>query len=522
VLTPSSARNLIVTRQAVAPYARRAGLVGVLVAIGFGLAWLPLPQAAAAVVGGAVTLLVLLHPIWGLVALIPLIPFSSLVSLQVGGFNVGGMETLLALILFAWLLRMAVRREIVIPHPPLLLPWLVWLGAILLSWLGVLSLGDALTETIKWLEMLALYLFMAATIERRHLPWLVGALLLAGTAQAVLGLYQFVFRTGPAGFLLFDGRFLRAYGSFRQPNPYAGYLGLVLPIAYSLLLWGLASRGQPSAISYQPSATPALAPERSAGASVSYRLSATPPTPYSLLLTPYILLPAFGLMLAALYASQSRGAWIGFAAALVAVSLARGGRSAVIFGLVVAVVAIAGAVGDISLPPTITERFADVLPMAGIPDVTTVQVTDANFATVERLAHWQAALAMWRDHPWLGVGFGNYAAIYPAYAVGRWLDPLGHAHNYYLNVGAEAGLVGLLGYIFFWLSAFGLAWQAIRRSQGFERALAAGGLGVLVHLSVHNGLDNLFVQGMYLHVSIVLGLLALIYRAQIDNSSRQA
>jgi putative inorganic carbon (HCO3(-)) transporter len=528
VLTPSNARNLIAARQAVTPYARRAGLVVVLIAIGFGLAWLPLPLAATALAGGAATLLVLLHPVWGLIALIPLIPFSSLVSLQVGGFNVGGMETLLALILFAWLVRMAVRREIVIPHPPLLLPWLIWLGAILLSWLGVLSLGDALTETVKWLEMLALYLFMAATVERRHLPWLVGAILLAGTAQAMLGLYQFVFRAGPAGFLLFDGRFLRAYGSFRQPNPYAGYLGLVLPMAYSLLLWGLGSRSQQSAISYQRSAisNQSLAASGQQSA-VDGRPSATSPTPSSLLptsssllLTPYFTLPAFGLMLAALYASQSRGAWIGFAAALVAVSLARGGRSAVLFGLAVAVVATTGAVGDVSLPPTITERFADVLPVAGIPDVAAIPVTDANFAAVERLAHWQAALAMWRDHPWLGVGFGNYAAIYPAYAIGRWLDPLGHAHNYYLNVGAEAGLVGLLGYLLFWLSAFGLAWQAIRRSHGFQRALAAGGLGVLVHLSVHNGLDNLFVQGMYLHVSIVLGLLALIYRAQIDNSGR--
>jgi O-antigen ligase len=516
LLTTSNARNLGAARQSVTPYARRAGLVAVLVAIGFGLAWLPLPLAAVALAGGATAFLVLLHPVWGLVALIPLIPFSSLVSLQVGGFNVGGMETLLALVLFAWLVRMAVRREIVIPHPPLLLPWLVWLGVILLSWLGVLSLGDALTETVKWLEMLALYLFMAANVERRHLPWLVGAILLAGTAQAVLGLYQFVFRAGPAGFLLFDGRFLRAYGSFRQPNPYAGYLGLVLPIAYSVLLWGLASRRQHPAVSRQRSAT------NGQPSAISRQPSATSPTSYSLLLTPYFTLPAFGLMLAALYASQSRGAWIGFAAALVAVSLARGGRSAVIFGLIVAVVATAGALGDVSLPPTITERFADVLPVAGVPDVATVQVTDANFAAVERLAHWQAALAMWRDHPWLGVGFGNYAAIYPAYAVGRWLDPLGHAHNYYLNVGAEAGLVGLLGYILFWLSAFSLAWQAIRRSQGFQRALAAGGLGVLVHLSVHNGLDNLFVQGMYLHVSIVLGLLAWIYRAQIDNSRRQA
>jgi O-antigen ligase len=288
-------------------------------------------------------------------------------------------------------------------------------------------------------------------------------------------------------------------------------------------LWGLANRVQRSAFSSQQSA---ISYQQSAGggqrAAVGRRPSATSPTSYSLLLTPYFTLPAFGLMLAALYASQSRGAWIGFAAALVAVSLARGGRSAVIFGLAVAIVATAGAVGDVSLPPTITERFADVLPVAGIPDVATIPVTDANFAAVERLAHWQAALAMWRDHPWLGAGFGNYASIYPAYAIGRWLDPLGHAHNYYLNVGAEAGLVGLLGYLLFWLSAFGLAWQAIRRSEGFPRALAAGGLGVLVHLSVHNGLDNLFVQGMYLHVSIVLGLLALVYRAQIDNSGRRA
>jgi putative inorganic carbon (HCO3(-)) transporter len=341
-------------------------------------------------------------------------------------------------------------------------------------------------------------------------------MLLAGTAQAVLGLYQFVFRAGPAGFLLFDGRFLRAYGSFRQPNPYAGYLGLVLPLAYSLVLWGLGSSKQPSAVSSQQSACPGLR----AGAVGGRRTDASS-TPYSLLLTPYFSLPAFGLMLAALYASQSRGAWIGFAAALVAVSLARGGRSAVIFGLAVAVVATGGALGDVRLPPTITERFTDILPVAGIPDIATVPVTDANFAAVERLAHWQAALAMWRDHPWLGVGFGNYAAIYPAYAIGRWLDPLGHAHNYYLNVGAEAGLVGLLGYGLFWLSAFGLGWQAIRKSEGFQRAVAAGGLGVLVHLSVHNGLDNLFVQGMYLHVSIVLGLLYLVYRAQIDNSGRQ-
>jgi hypothetical protein len=229
--------------QTIAPRARRAGLLIALIALGICLAWLPLPLAATGLLGALAIVIILLRPVWGLVGLILLIPFSPLVSLRIGGVQVGGMEALLGLILVAWLLRMATRREIVIPHPPLLLPWLLWLGVILASWTVALSLGDALAETLKWLEMLALYLFIAANVERRHLPWLVGVMLLAGMAQAALGLYQFLFRVGPESFLLFGGRFLRAYGTFRQPNPYAGYLGLVLPVAYSLVLGGLGAGG---------------------------------------------------------------------------------------------------------------------------------------------------------------------------------------------------------------------------------------------------------------------------------------
>jgi len=463
------------------PLRQTVGLFVLLLAVGVGLAWLPLPLVTAGLLGTIATALILRRPVWGLILLIPLIPFSPLVSLNVGSFRVGGMEALLVLTLGAWLLRMAAHRQIIVPHPPLLLPWLLWLGAVLASWTVALSLGDALTETLKWVEMLALYLFIVANVERRHLPWLIGAMLLTGMAQAALGLYQFLFRVGPEGFLLFGGRFLRAYGTFRQPNPFGGYLGLVLPVAYSLLLWGLTDSRQPP--------------------TGSRRLSPLP--------TLYSLLP-FGLMVAALYASQSRGAWVGFAAAVVVVSLVRGGRTAALAALAVAALAALGAAGAFQpLPPTIAQRFGDVLAVANIPDIATAEVTDANFAAIERLAHWGAALNMWRDHLWLGVGFGNYAAIYPAYAIGRWLDPLGHAHNYYLNVGAETGLIGLLAYGLFWLNAFRLGWQAVRRSRGFQRAVAVGGLGVLTHLSVHNLVDNLFVQGMYLHIGIVLALLCL-------------
>jgi O-antigen ligase len=481
---------------------RTLGLLAVLMAVGVGLAWLPLPLAVSGLVGTLAIVLILLYPVWGLILLVLLIPFSSIVSIQIGGVSVGGMEALLLLILAAWLVRMAAQRQIMIPHPPLFLPWMLWLGVILISWLGALSLGAATTESLKWLEMLALFLFIVANVRRQHIPWLVGAILLSGTAQAMLGLYQFLFRVGPEGFLLFGGRFLRAYGTFRQPNPYAGYLGLVLPIAFSLAIWGLAGGRSPTADNRLSSAS-------------------RPFSPRNLLPTSFFLI-AFGLMLAALYASQSRGAWIGFVAAVFVVGLVRGGSTTALFVALVAVLAVLGALGTFqNLAPIITQRFSGALTALSIPDISTAEVTDANFAAIGRLAHWKAALDMWRDHLWLGVGFGNYAVIYPAYAIGRWLDPLGHAHNYYLNVGAETGLLGLLAYGIFWLFALALGWAAVRRSSGFQRAVAAGGIGVLVHLSVHNLVDNLFVQGMYLHIAVVLGLLCLIYLSRIDNSAYQ-
>jgi hypothetical protein len=65
---------------------------------------------------------------------------------------------------------------------------------------------------------------------------------LAGLAQAVVGFYQYIFRVGPEGFLLFGGGTLRVFGTFEQPNPFAGYLGLIIPLALGVILGILSDR----------------------------------------------------------------------------------------------------------------------------------------------------------------------------------------------------------------------------------------------------------------------------------------
>src|SRR5438093_596581 len=139
-----------------------------------------------------------------------------------------------------------------------------------------------------------------------------------------------------------------------------------------------------------------------------------------------------------------------------------------------------------------------------------VNPTPANWAVVERMAHWQAALRMYLDHPLVGVGPGHYALAYPAYRVNDfWLDPLGHAHNLYLNLMAEMGFLGIVGYLTLvhaWVVAI------VRRYRlsvtPFDRALASGVLAGLLAVGIHNVFDNLTVHGLAIQMGLLVGLAA--------------
>ena len=183
------------------------------------------------------------------------------------------------------------------------------------------------------------------------------------------------------------------------------------------------------------------------------------------------------------------------------------------------------------IPGSLTDRLSDLPAYLGMGMWEVVQqpVTDENFSVIERLAHWIAALRMWELSPWLGVGPGNYAAVYPQVRLARWEEPLGHAHNIYLNVLAENGMLGMFAYLALWTGV--VFWlistrrrilhteneKFVRRgnvqppartaipSSAWTAALFLGVLGIIAHLSVHHLFDNLYVQGMYLHVALWLG-----------------
>lgn len=488
----------------IGPKAQTFSLVVITVVMGLTLALAPFSLAVLLVSGSFFFILALIYPIFYLYLLILIIPISSLLAIQVGGVRIGLMEVVLALALFTWLLKILAEpalsgQKVTMVAGPLAGPFLLLLGGLSLSWLITLSIGASLVETLKWVEMLAVYLYVINLLKPPQIKWVVIVILTAGLIQAGLGLYQFVFKVGPDGFLLFDGRFLRAYGTFAQPNPYGGYLGLILPLTLSLTIW----------IFTENMANLRHSRQSKLGQLLKLGLVSLP----------------LAIMVAALLASQSRGALLGFAVAGVVTLMVWSRKIALAMAGLALTGVMIGLISSFNLALTpqidssdagspynaVVQRVADAIEAINVTDVANTEVTDANFATLERLAHWQAAQAMWRDNPWLGVGIGNYAVVYPAYAVGRWLDPLGHAHNYLLNIGAEAGLVGITAYLIFWILTFGLLWTVVQNNNGFYKAVAAGAIGIVTHLHVHNLVDNLYVQGMYLHVAVILGLASVIY-----------
>ena len=102
----------------------------------------------------------------------------------------------------------------------------------------------------------------------------------------------------------------------------------------------------------------------------------------------------------------------------------------------------------------------------------------------DRWVMWAAARGMIRDRPWLGHGVNTFMANYLTYWVGGEQQPR-YAHNCYLQMAAETGLIGL--------SAFLLCLAALaRRWIAGVRALAAPQRTWLLGLSA--GLAAFLVQ----------------------------
>jgi O-antigen ligase len=484
----------------VTPSPRHPVTLLVLIALAFPLALLPLPTLALTLFYALLILLALIDPIFGLYWAILSVPAQELVYLP-GGVSYTQGAMLLAL--GAWALHTLAHPEQRIFNRRHggddLLALQVWLwGAFLWALLLAMafspySRAEAIKETLRWFEAFLIWL-MALALARR--PWqiagLIACLLLAPATEALIGVTQFITGAGPPSFRISPTLpFVRAYGTIGQPNSFAGYMNMAWPLAAAIFGFWIFDFGF------------------HAQSKIRNRVPRRGESKILLVLSSWLLLV---LLLSALAASLSRGAWVGAACGVAGLALAVGSRARrwalAALGLGVLALALGGAG---LLPDVLADRLASITRYLAIFDAGAVAITPQNFAVVERMAQMQAGWSMFLAHPLTGVGPGNYTPAYPTFAVGTWYASRGHAHNYYIHMLAETGLIGALAYVALLAGVIRQAIATLRaENRTIWRSAAIGCCGIIAAVVGHDLFENLHVLSMGIQLAAVWGLLVVL------------
>ena len=333
-----------------------------------------------------------------------------------------------AVLLFVlWAARQIISGELEIPSA--FLPLVIFGAWVAAQWAFGITVYRYQTQQ-NWLTYLA-YLFMmcaAATIAANpeRLRRFLTALAVFGALLAIFAMIQDVSGT-KAIYWMFQPSDVAAqiYGPFVNRNHYAGLMELLAPLPFLLCL--------------------SQRPER--------RLP---------------LLGAGVLMVLSVFLSRSRGGMVAVGAELVfiAVFLSRirhRAKSFAAIGVIAAVLAV--LIVWVGSDPVV-HRLTDM--------------KDAN-----RVSIFKDTLHMWWSRPVLGYGSGTFDLVYPTFQSFVVDSVINHAHNDYLELLSETGLIGAGLIVWFLVLVYRNASKQLRpgakTSDSVLIAVLAGITGLLVH-----------------------------------------
>jgi O-antigen ligase len=176
-------------------------------------------------------------------------------------------------------------------------------------------------------------------------------------------------------------------------------------------------------------------------------------------------LGGWGLMIFALLFSLTRGVWLAYLGVLGVLAVVKGGRAVLAVGVCGVLLTLFLFGAGLGVRERVTQTF------------------DLK-ANVGRSQIWLANLDMIKERPWFGWGYGNYRKFRePYYQRYPQANTTAHAHNNFLQMWVDGGLIGLGAFLFLCWVILRAGWQAYALSPpGAEplRNLALGAtLGVL-------------------------------------------
>lgn len=216
---------------------------------------------------------------------------------------------------------------------------------------------------------------------------------------------------------------------------------------------------------------------------------------------------AYGLMallvLTGIMFTFSRNAWLGVALGFVVLALTYSLRLFILLG----------GVGALALfTPLLNRRLHDIFNSS---------------QNESRVKLWQTAVQMFKDHPLLGVGNGNYVSLYDSYiAKYPWLRYQNYhrfpSHNSYLKVFSELGIIGGAALIaFLVLALFRLKKLTKQLSDNFFKPVYVGCFASFIAFLFMNFSDNLlFVPKATTYFWLMLAIGEALSKIQFEITER--
>lgn len=213
---------------------------------------------------------------------------------------------------------------------------------------------------------------------------------------------------------------------------------------------------------------------------------------------------------AGLILSFTRGAWIGFGAAVFVMALYIGWRYvAAAIGA-----AVVGAVLIVALSPQVRDRFSSFTRPS------------QDYSSTARIDIWRANIEMFKDNPILGVGYGENETLITEYyeKLGITQQDGGHAHNNFIQFLSGTGAVGLLTYLAFSVLAFGMTHRLILHAKKVDdrwllaMALAAIGAQMVIHVGglTEASFKSAQINHQYL---LILALMVALFRSAFKTTT---
>ena len=265
------------------------------------------------------------------------------------------------------------------------------------------------------------------------------------------------------------------FGPYVNRNHFAGLMGMLFPIVMVLFLFS------------RPSSR-----EKSFRKKVSDLLDRS--------LRNVHLLLGFGAVVVALsiFLSLSRGGILSLCVSVALLGFLLSKRISTRKGrllLIVTIVVIFYAVGWFGWTP-VFERFRSIRTVQG-------EISEL------RLDIWKDSLGLMRDFPLTGTGAGSFMHVYPGYRTIRGEGIADHAHNDYLELLTDGGIIGAGLFAWFMAAVLTQSYQAfLKRKDPYARHLFAGALAGVTAFLLHGITDfNFFIGANGLYLFLLLGIM---------------